>query len=173
MATETQNAIVDILEESRRDLGDATAGLTEPQAVARPEAGRWSILECVEHVTTVEEKFLTRLEQAKRLTAPRADKDREAELTAFVSTRTTRLKAPEAVRPVGRFATLAEALEQFHAVRSRTIAAAAQRGQDLYMVEAEHPRFGALNGVELMMVIAGHARRHAAQIREIRGAAGA
>jgi hypothetical protein len=34
----------------------------------------------------------------------------------------------------------------------------------------EHPRFGTVNGVGLLVLMAGHARRHAAQIRELPGA---
>ena len=39
---------------------------------------------------------------------------------------------------------------------------------DLYSVSIEHARFGVMNGVELLHTIAGHARRHAEQIREVR-----
>jgi hypothetical protein len=40
----------------------AVAGITETQAAARPDPERWSVLDCVEHVTAVEERFLGWLE---------------------------------------------------------------------------------------------------------------
>jgi hypothetical protein len=45
---------------------------------------------------------------------------------------------------------------------------ARSRGADLYGVKIVHGRFGEMNGQELLHVLAGHAGRHAAQIREIR-----
>ena len=168
MTPEAQTEIAHLLEESRRDLHAAVEGVTESQAAAKPESGRWSILECVEHVATVEQRFLTRLAGAKRLDGPRVDRAREAEFAALIVSRAKPLQAPEAVRPTGRFATLTSALEHFDATRSQAVAKTAELGPALYALEVEHPRFGMLNGTELMILLAGHARRHAAQIREIR-----
>jgi uncharacterized damage-inducible protein DinB len=171
MAPQERSEIVDILEKSRQDF-NAAASVSESQASAKPEAGRWSVLECVEHVTTVEGRFMGWLEAAERLEAVQIDKQKEAELMDRVTNRSVRAEAPEVVRPSGRFTSLADALEQFNAARSRTIQFAQDRSADLYWLTATHPRFGALNGTELMVIIAGHARRHAEQIREVRTSLG-
>jgi hypothetical protein len=47
-----------------------------------------------------------------------------------------------------------------------TVQIATVRGAELYTVGIKHPRFGEMNAAELVHLIAGHARRHAAQIRE-------
>jgi len=146
----------------------AVAGLSEEQAKARPDPERWSVLDCVEHVTSVEERFLGWLEAAKKSDTPRVDKEKEAGLMARITDRSTRAKSPEAVLPAGRFTTLGQALEQFNARRTRSIEFAQNGGDDLYRLAAEHPRFGPMNGVELLIVMAGHSRRHAAQILETR-----
>jgi hypothetical protein len=85
-----------------------------------------------------------------------------------VPDRSTRIKAPEAVWPIGRFTTLGQALEQFNAGRARSIQFAEDRYGDLYCLASEHPRLGPMNGVEFLILIAAHARRHAEQIRETR-----
>lgn len=170
MAPKERAEIVEDLERSRQEFIAALAGLTESQANARPDPERWSVLDCVEHVTTVEERFQGWLNAAKKLDAPRIDKDKEAGLMARVPDRSTRVKAPEAVVPAGRFTTLEQALEQFNAGRTRSIQFAEDRCDDLYCLASEHPRFGPVNGVELLIIIAGHSRRHAAQIRETRAA---
>jgi len=170
MAPKERSEIVENLERSRQEFIEAVAGLTEAQANARPDPERWSVLDCVEHVTTVEERFQGWLNAAKRLDAPRIDKDKEAGLMARVPDRSTRVKAPEAVVPAGRFTTLEQALEQFNTGRTRSIQFAEDRCDDLYCLASEHPRFGPVNGVELLIIIAGHSRRHAAQIRETRAA---
>jgi uncharacterized damage-inducible protein DinB len=172
MGPETRSEIVQCLEDSRRDFLEAVRGLPEAQAEAHPQAGRWSVLECVEHVTTVEERFFGRLEKASREGAPGVDKQKEADLLGRVRNRSARAEAPEPVRPSGRFGTLNEAVDAFQAARARTIQYAEKQGAELYQHAEAHPRFGPLNGVELLIIMAGHAQRHAAQIREVRAAFG-
>jgi uncharacterized damage-inducible protein DinB len=162
--------IVRHLERSRQEFIAAVSGISEAQAKVRPDPARWSVLECVEHVTTVEERFQGWLHKAEKRDAPSVDKDKEAGLQARIADRSTRNQAPEAVVPTGRFATLAEALEQFNAGRTRSIQFAQDRCDDLYYLAAEHPRFGPLNGVEVLIVTAAHGTRHAAQIHEVRAA---
>jgi len=162
--------LVQHLERSREEFIAAVDGLNETQAKLRPDSERWSVLECVEHVTGVEERFVGRIQNAQKLDAPRVDKEREGGIMARVTDRSVRIQSPEAAWPTGRFTTLAHALEQFNAGRSRTIQFAQDRGGELYSLIAEHPRLGPLNGVEVLILIAGHARRHAEQIRETRAA---
>ena len=170
MAPEERLEIVQHLERGRAEFLASVAGLSEAQVTIRPDPARWSVLDCVEHVTTVEERFLGWLENAKKLDEPRIDKQKEAGLLVRVADRSARAQAPEAVVPNGRFATLAQALEQFNVNRSRSIQFAQDRSDELYYLAAEHPRFGPMNGAEFLMVITAHARRHAAQIQEVRAA---
>ncbi len=170
MAPEERLEIVQHLERGRAEFLASVAGLSEAQVTIRPDPARWSVLDCVEHVTTVEERFLGWLENAKKLDEARIDKQKEAGLLVRVADRSARAQSPEAALPVGRFATLAQALEQFNANRSRSIQFAQDRSDELYYLAAEHPRFGSMNGAEFLMVITAHARRHVAQIQEVRAA---
>jgi uncharacterized damage-inducible protein DinB len=167
---QTHSEIVQHLENGRQDLLAAVAGLSEAQAKVRPDPARWSALDCVEHITLVEDRFLGWLASAKPLETPNPDKQKEAGVLARMADRSSRAQAPDAVQPAGRFATLEEALEQFNANRNRSIQTAIDRFHELYKVGVEHPRLGPMNGMELMLLITGHARRHAAQIREARAA---
>jgi uncharacterized damage-inducible protein DinB len=170
MAPQERTEIVDNLERSRQEFIAALSGISEAQAKERPDPARWSVLDCVEHVTIVEERFLGWLKAAEKLDAPRVDKEKEAGLMARIPDRSARAQAPEAVVPNGRFPTLAEALDRFNAGRTQSIQFAGERCDELYCLAAAHPRFGPMNGVEFLIIIAGHARRHAAQIRETRAA---
>jgi DinB family protein len=170
MAPTDRSEIIDILEKSREEFQAAAGGIPESLAKTRPEVGRWSVLECVEHVATVEEIFLKRLAGGEHTEAPPEDKRKEVALAARVVDRSTRRQAPEAILPKGRFTSLADGLEQFHAARGRTVQFARERAADLYTLASAHPVFGPLNGVEALTIIAAHARRHAEQIREVRAA---
>jgi uncharacterized damage-inducible protein DinB len=172
MAPQEKTEIVQHLERGREELIAAVAGLSDSQAATRPDPARWSVLDCVEHITIVEDRFLAWLNNAKKLEAARVDKEKEAGLLARVADRSARAQAPEAVVPAGRFASLAAAVEQFNVNRNRSVQFAQDRFDELYSLAAEHPRFGPLNGSELLMVIVGHARRHALQIQEVRAALG-
>jgi DinB superfamily len=167
MAPEQEIEIIKTLEKSREDLHSAVEGIAEAEARTKPAEGRWSVLECLEHVATVERRFLGRLESAGWLESA-IDPQREAGVLAMVTDRSQRRQAPDVVQPSGRFATLAEALADFDSTRAQVIQFAEARHTELRTLAAQHPLFGQVNGYELMLIIAGHACRHAAQIREAR-----
>ena len=172
MSPQTRSEIIHILESSREEFNAAAGGVAEEHAKSKPAPERWSVLDCVEHVTFVETRVLVRLQETPPGGAPPVDKQKEADLAARVPNRSVRAEAPEALRPVGRYATLVEAIEQFNAARARTIEFAQASGENVYALALEHPRFGKLNGMEYLVLVAGHARRHAEQIREARAALG-
>ena len=170
MAAQEESEIVKCLEDSRADFLAAADGVPEAQAAVRPAPEKWSVIECVEHIVVAEGRFLGWLQSPAAEPAPPMDKQKEAKLLLGVSGRSQRVNAPEPVHPTGRFATLAEALAQFEAARAKSIQFAESAGPGLYSLAAKHPFFGAVNGGEVMVLIAAHARRHASQIREIRAA---
>jgi hypothetical protein len=154
-----------ILEQGRRDFLDATDGISQEQARARPTPGSWSVLECVEHVVIAEDRFLSWIANGLQI-APRPDSDKELRLFTTIRSRLTKFQAPEPVLPQGRCGTLEEAVGEFQAARDRSVRLVAECGEALYAIGAKHPYFGDVNGAELIQLIDGHARRHADQIRE-------
>jgi uncharacterized damage-inducible protein DinB len=170
MTPQPSGDVVQALEQSRVEFNEAAGGVPESQAKISPGAGRWSLVDCVEHVAMSEERFLNWLKNPEAEQAPPMNKQREGEMAARIASRETKVQAPEPVRPTGRFATLAQALEQFNTARADSIRFATERRGELYSLAAKHPFFGPVNGAEVMLLIAGHSRRHAAQMREIRAA---
>jgi hypothetical protein len=155
-------SLVSILEAGRRDFLEATSGI-EPNV--KPRAG-WSALECVEHVVIVEERYLEWIRSAKEI-PPARDAAKELRLFSMVRSRLTKVEAPEVFRPRGRFTTVAGSLAAFDIVRGRIVQEVRERGEAMFAVGIQHPRFGRLNGAELIQLVDGHSRRHADQIREI------
>jgi hypothetical protein len=172
MSPNPELTVIAALEAGREDFLAAIEGLSDAQAAMRPAEGRWSVLECMEHIVTVEERFQGWIDNGKRLEAANPNPENEAALTARVTDRSFTAQAPEAVQPKGRFASVDVGRAAFQSARDRSVQMAQERGGTLYEVGAEHPRFGPLNGMEVLFLIAGHARRHAAQIRENRAALG-
>jgi len=157
------DSLVAALEDGRRQLVSAVDGLTDNVAAIKPAADRWSVLECLEHIAAVEHRFLGFAGTGATYDVPRIDPARERDLAARVVDRSTRREAPEAVVPTGRFQSVSSALAAFHEARDITVRFA-------HTIKASHPRFGELNGAELLHLMIGHALRHVAQIRETRRA---
>jgi hypothetical protein len=162
--------LIEMLEAGRRDVADSVAPLSDADASRKPEPGRWSALECMEHIVFAESRYLSWLENAAVLNSPQRDPEREAWITARVGDREWDWQAPEVAIPTGRFHTVTEALAEFNAVRDRTVAAAKARESQLFSLQAKHSVLGLMNGAELMRLTAGHASRHAVQIRKVREA---
>ena len=167
MGPQPATDFVVLLESSRQDFLAAFESVSDERAAAKPDPARWSALECAEHVIIVEERFLGWLETAQRTDIAQPDAGKESGLFTRIQDRSTRVQAPESVHPTGRYRTVEEARALFNAIRDRSIQMAREQGAGLYLLNTDqHRRFGPMNGAELMHVIAGHSRRHAAQIRE-------
>ena len=160
--------LIKTLEDSRDEFIAAAQSVPEALTKTKPGEGRWSVLDCVEHIVIAEGRFMNWLRNPLPGPAPPENKGKEVMLAQRLPDRTNKAQAPEASHPTGGFANLTEALDEFRTVRARTIQFAQEKGTELYKISAKHPFFGPVNGTELVGMIAAHGRRHAAQIREIK-----
>lgn len=149
-------------------LLDALRGFPEDLAVLSPQTGRWSIIQCVEHVAVSEDFLLAAIKQSQLCETPVVNPKREAAILARGADRTTPRISPEVGKPTGRFATLADAVASFLATRERTVRFVENCAEDLRYKPMEHPLMGTINCHEALLLIAMHPRRHALQIQEIR-----
>ncbi|MEO5922711.1 MAG: DinB family protein [Bryobacteraceae bacterium] len=165
----SNNVLLRVLEDGRQDVVASVLNLPDELAAIKPGPEKWSVLECLEHIVAVEERFLGFLANGAVI-VPTPSDDKEAQLSARVRDRSDRVQAPEAVVPTGRYTSVEEALTAFQRVRDLSVRVAQERGDALYGIGVKHGRFGDINGSELVHVLASHACRHAAQIRETRAA---
>ena len=154
------------LESARGELIAVVGSLTEERARTRPAPERWSILECLEHVSFVERRFLGMVKNSAEGTPVERDAAKEAALKDRVIDRSNKRTAPDAVHPTGKYGSISEALEDFNAARDETLRFAAAEGANLLTRSAHHPVLGPMNGVEALLLITGHGRRHTEQMRE-------
>jgi len=167
MQTDEKAVILNELELGRDAFLEAVRAVPEDLAATSPAPGRWSVVECVEHIAVSEDFLLTGITQAKPSGAPVVNARREAAILARGADRTNPLISPEVGRPTGRVTTLADAIESFLAVRERTIRFVEACEEDLRAEPMTHPLLGTINCQEALLLIAVHPRRHASQIREI------
>ena len=161
--------LLDRLEETREIFLNSFAGVTEEQSRLKPAPDSWSVLDTVEHLTmaeTIQLKLISTQRAARPADAP----NREQAFLHMIPQRTHKMESPEGAKPIGRFATLAEAAEQFKSTRADVIQFLEQYNEDLRGSEVKHPHpaAGMVSVCEMLTAIAMHAKRHAAQIEEIR-----
>src|SRR5712692_7994446 len=119
-AHEREKLLTD-LENGRKALLNALSGVTEDVAARTPAPGKWSALECVEHLAVSEDYLFSQIAASCHSHAAMVNKDREALILARGADRTRPVESPEVGRPAGRFSTLREAVQRFLASRERTI----------------------------------------------------
>ena len=125
---------------SRERLLESVEGLNEQQQRFRPARDRWSVAECVEHVSIVERGVLRKIEAL--VLAPQPEIPPHAQppprarvpdqvILARVPNRSSRVTAPPEALPGGRWTDFAELLREFEAARERSLRFAAVTQSDL------------------------------------------
>ena len=167
MHIEDRIELIENLRSARGPLVEVLRDVTGEVENRVPQPGRWSIRECMEHVSLVEEYLLDQILKATKATNPMVNIAREAMILERGMDRTQRFDSPDVVKPRNRFASVSSALDHFHSVRERTIQFVENSLDDPRVMLAQHPRFGLLNNYELLLMMAVHPHRHVGQIREI------
>jgi DinB superfamily len=158
---------------SRERLLNLVDGLTPEQWTFRPAEDRWSICDCVEHVTLVEHRLFgligKRLEGSPETgNEERPNHPEDDAVASAVPDRSTRRQAPEPARPTGRWSDTNELLAEFEKARERTVRFTEATDADLRNYFAPHPAFGDLDCYQWLIVMSLHGERHALQIEEIK-----
>lgn len=172
MLTEQERqAAIEQLTKTRQTVIDAVAGLTENQARWTPSPERWSILGYLEHLAVSDDALVALVKRSLQTPAqPETGEQREAREAKLKETHAPRgaNKAPEPLKPAGRFKTVAEALDAFLASRERTLEFARTTQDDLRSHFTPHSVYGQMDGYQWLNGNARHAHSHSDHIREIR-----
>lgn len=172
MEPHERELVLDQLIASEARLLELVDGLTPKQWNFRETPERWSIAENIEHVI-VFENFI--MEVIARVMAEPAEPEKKALAPArepfvlrIANTRSTKFKAREAVRPVGRWPDTSEMIAELRKTRARTMAFVAETQADLRSHFFAHVALGDLDCYQWLVVMSLHGARHALQIEEIK-----
>lgn len=164
------DALVKELERTEARLIQALEGVTPEQWAFKAAPERWSIAECVEHITA-SEPFIRDL-IAKSLETPAGEGAKKDEtIMKFLVDRSQKFKAPEPLIPTNKFADRAAAIAAFRAERAKTIALA-KSDADFRAHGSNHFAFGPLDSYGWVLFLSGHSERHTLQIEEVKTAEG-
>jgi len=158
---------LDGLSGSRERLLEAVSRLSVEQWSFRPAPESWSIALCAEHLILVETRVLTHLRPGAGGTKLKRDRT----IPRTVPDRSTKVRAPERVTPLGAFSTPADWTPRFEEVRARSIEWFASQSNPRAF-SFEHMIFGPLDGYQWMLFLTAHVDRHLLQIGEVRASSG-
>jgi len=150
----------------------AVGGLSAEQRCFRAAADRWSAVDCIEHVTVVENNVIKTIERTLAAPPPSEKPDtngKDQVVLEKVPGREARVKGPDAVMPKGRWPDYAELLAQFESTRDRSLHFASATQADLRAFAFPHPILGPLDCYQWLLFLAAHCERHVRQIEEVKG----
>lgn len=172
MAQGERDRMLSYYHATRKQLLDAVAGLTPEQWNYRPDAGKWSIAEVVEHLALTEDflfGFGTSYLKNPKMIAP--SKEAVESLVSNMTDRSTPAQAPGEVRPTGRLGAGPETAQAFRDRRDKYIGWIGTTKEPLTRVAANW--FGKTISVyEMLHLIPAHTERHLKQINEVKASSG-
>ena len=172
MEAHERQAALEQFRASHERLMGLVERLTPAQWSFRPGEGRWSIADCLEHVTAVEKRVVGAIQ--KQLAGPgdpekrKLTEGKDAVVRRMIPDRTAKIEAPEPVRPHGRWPELSELLAQYHATRESTMKFVEETAADLRSRSWPHIALGELDCYQWLLTIGHHGDRHARRVEEIR-----
>jgi uncharacterized damage-inducible protein DinB len=155
------------LAETRENLLRTATSLSPTQLQYKPAPDRWSVAECLEHVTVTEGFILGNINKTlQQAAAPSASSFGDDGVVQMVADRSTRIKGPEILMPTGRWPH-EQLLGEFEAARKRTADFAATTDTQLRQHAFPHPMLGSLDCYQWLLLIGAHGERHRLQAEEV------
>src|SRR6267154_5533714 len=158
------------LESTKKNVLEATKGLSEAQWNFKPAPDRWSVAQVMEHIAAAED-FIRDLVKEKVMMAPAGEAGRDVKKTdegvlAMVPDRTNKLQAPEPLVPTNRFGSPEGSVKHFMESRATTEDFLKNTaGMRDHVMESP---MGKLDAYEFVLLVAAHSERHTKQIIEVK-----
>lgn len=173
LSSDERKEAIKFMEETRKNFLDSVKGLSEAQWKFKAAPDRWSVAEVAEHIA-VSEETLMNLVTERIMKSPatpekkEAAKGKDAQLRNQVVDRSTKVQAPEMLKPTNRWATQAELVKSFNTSRDKTINYIQTTQEDLRSHFGPHPILKDLDAYQWITLISAHCARHTDQIKEVK-----
>jgi DinB family protein len=158
------------LETTKKNVLEATKGLSEAQWNFKPAPDRWSVAQVMEHIAAAED-FIREITKEKVMVSPAGEPGRDVKKTdeavlAMVPDRTNKVQAPEPLVPTNRFGSPEASIKHF--VESRATTEDFLKSTGGLRDHVMDSPLGKLDGYEFVLFIAAHSERHTKQINEVK-----
>ena len=161
---------VDHLNKTRTDLINAVKDLSEAQLNFKADTNRWSVLECVQHITLASPGILGLMQGT--LKTPNDSNFKasfsDEQFIKMIEDRSHKAQAPEPFKPVhSTYKNLNETLQVFNKGRDSLITYVNTTNDDLRNHVAKLP-FGNADAYQVILLVSAHTNRHTQQINEVK-----
>lgn len=174
LSTLERRELIVQLQNSLNKFNTTIAGLTSEQLNFREKDNKWTIAECIEHVTLAELKFPTIVnEEMQKPSNPdyiKKIKIKDEKIRPKMLSRIWKAKSPEIFKPTGRFASSEEAIKIFQEQRAKTLQYVNTTSDDLRNHFWRHPLTGTIDLYQTLILMSAHLERHIEQIEKIKSA---
>lgn len=159
------------LTETSEHMTKVLKGLTEEQLNFKPEEEAWSIAECAEHLTISENAFGGLIQKTVAAGPNPALKDslkfKDDQLMGIIIDRTNKVKTSEPFVPSGKFGSHEATVKAFMDKRNEHINYVKTTEDDLRNRYCNDLPFGTVDGLQVVIFMAGHTERHVKQMEEV------
>jgi len=159
------------LETTKKNIVDATRGLSEAQWNFKPSVFKWSVAQVMEHIAASEDLLRQMAEgQIKQPSPSVPDRDlkkTDDRVLEVIPDRSKKFQAPEQLRPRNQFGTPEAALKHFLESRAKTVELL-KTTPDLRAHVVDSGLLGKIDAYERILFVAAHSERHTKQLLEVK-----
>jgi len=170
ISDEDRTKAVDHLTQTRDNLLNTVAGLSDAQLNYKTSPESWSVAECVEHIAISENLIFdmmnSSLQDMADMANPMESTVSDDDLLAMITDRSHKVKTSEPFEPSGKFGSYEETLEEFVNKRNEHIDYLNTTEDELRSHYAKLP-FGTVDAYQVVLFMSGHTERHTKQIEEV------
>jgi hypothetical protein len=170
--TEDKAKALKYLESTKKQILEATKGLSDAQWNFKAGPDRWSIAQVMEHIAIAED-FIRGNIADNVMKAPAPDmtgrdvQKIDAGVLAMVPDRSHKVTAPEPIQPKNQFGSPAASIQHFMDSRAKT-EAFLEDTPDLRLHATDSPLGVKLDAYEWVLFLGAHSERHLKQILEVK-----
>jgi hypothetical protein len=159
------------LESTKKNVLEATEGLSQAQWNFKPTPDSWSVAQVMEHIAAAEDFIRDNLVKEKVMVSPSGPPGRDVKKTdeavvAMDPDRTHKAQSPEPLVPSNRFGSPDGSVNHF--VESRATTEQFLKTTTGLRDHVMDGPVGKMDGYEFVLFIAAHCERHTKQINEVK-----
>jgi hypothetical protein len=158
------------LETTKKNIVDATRGLSEAQWNFKPSVFKWSVAQVMEHIAASEDVLRQMAEGQIKTAPPVPDRDlkkTDDRVLQVIPDRSKKFQAPEQLRPRNQFGSPEASLKHFLESRAKTVELL-KNTPDLRAHVVDSGLLGKIDAFERILFVAAHSERHTKQLLEVK-----
>lgn len=167
-----RKALINHLKDSKTNFLKSVKNLSDEQLNYKAAPDKWSVKECIYHITLAETNIWQMAEaQLKQPANPEKKQEikiTDEKLVQMMTDRSSKFQAPETFRPdQAKWKSAAEALEEFKEKRAEHLKYVKTSTQDMRNHVVQSP-MGYADAYQVILMLSAHTIRHTKQIEEVK-----